>query len=164
MIIECTLSKSSISKAVRKLRRYAQSLEKKSERLVQILGDRGAEYAVRNYGTDHIDTGDTVNSISFTREGKIGTISVGGAAVWIEFGTGVLANEGNSPHPKRDDVGAVPWGEYGQGLGKGEWYFPSRYYGWTKTKGIHMNPFMYETAQDLRRDMLDIAKEAFKND
>ena len=162
MKIECSLSAASIRAAAQRLERYAQSLKGKSEKLVRALGEKGVEYA--NKYLEHDDTGETRESIQFTQEGQRGTISVGGATVWIEFGTGVLANAGNAPHPKRDEVGAVAWGEYGRGYGKGVWEFPSRYYGWTATKGIPMNPFMYLSSQALRRELEAMAKEAFKHD
>ncbi len=162
MIIDIHLSAGGFSKAANELRKYAKSLEKKTERLVSDLGQAGIEYA--NMYLAHDDTGETRNSISFDHKKNEGVLSVGGAAVWIEFGTGVLANAGNSPHPKRDEAGAVPWGTYGKGLGIDIWEFPSRQYGWIPTAGIPMNPFMYETAQSLRFELTDFAKEAFRDD
>ena len=161
MTITVSLSQASISKAVKQITDYANSLETKLERLVDDLGKAGVEYA--NMYLKHDDTGTTRNSIGYTREGKSCTISVGGAAVWIEFGTGVLANAGNTPHPKRDEVGAVPWGTYGKGYGQGIWEFPSRYWGWIPTAGIPMNPFMYETAQSLRFDLIEFARRAWND-
>ena len=162
MKIDMTLNSGSISDAAKKLLEYAASLESKSKRLVESLGNAGVEYA--NMYLEHDDTGETRQSIQYTQDGLSGVLSVGGAAVWIEFGTGVLANAGNEPHPKRDEAGMVAWGEYGQGQGKGEWYFYSHYFGWTRTKGIPLNPFMYQAAQDMRRDIESKAKEAFKDD
>lgn len=162
MTIEMTLDPASIAAAADQLRRYAESIPEKTERLVQMLGENGAASA--NLYLTHDDTGETRSSIGFTQNGASGTVSVGGAAVWIEFGTGVLANAGNSPHPKRDEVGAVPWGEYGAGNGKGIWYFPSGDGKWKSTKGIPMNPFMYAASQDMRRALNDLAKEAFRID
>jgi hypothetical protein len=56
------------------------------------------------------------------------------------------------------------WGEYGHGLGKDTWWFTNKHGQQVWTAGIHMNPFMYETAQSLRFSLTDFAKEAFKND
>ena len=162
MKINVNLSSDGLSEAVDKLRKYAESLDKKSEKLVKNLCEKGVERA--NLYLKHDDTGATRQSISYIQEGLSGTVSAGGAAVWIEFGTGVIANAGNSPHPMKDAVGAVSWGEYGQGQGKGEWYFYSHHFGWTKTKGIPMNPFMYSAAQDLHNELTETAKEAFKSD
>lgn len=165
MKIECTLSAASIASAVEQLKQYAESLEKKSEKLVQSLGDFGADCAANYLG--HFDTGETLNSIAFTQNRAEGNVSVAGNAVWIEFGTGVLANAGNAPHPKKDELGMSSWGEYGHGYGKGVWEFPSKEYGWgmpIPTKGIPMNQFMYHSAQDMRREMQRIAKEVFRDD
>lgn len=161
MKIECTLSARSISSAAKQLRKYAESLQKKSEQLVQNLGDYGLDSAVNLLG--HDDTGETLASMEFTRNGTSGTISAGGAAVWIEFGTGVIANAGNMPHPKKDEVGAVGWGEYGHGLGKGRWWFINRKGEKKWTNGIPMNPFMYQASQDMRRELLEMAKEVFEH-
>lgn len=160
MKITMTLSKASIAAAVKQLETYKRSLKSKTERIVEALGNKGVEYARANL--EHIDTGETLESIAFTQQGNKGTVSAGGAAVWIEFGTGVLANAGNTPHPKRNEVGAVPWGEYGKGKGKGVWDFPSRYWGWIPTSGIPLNPFMYLASQSLRQELTDIAREAMK--
>ena len=162
MIIECTLTASSLAKAAKELEQYAESLTAKTEKLVQSLGELGAEKA--DAYLIHEDTGETRNSIQFTHEGTSGNVSVGGAAVWIEFGTGVIANSGNTPHPKKDEVGAVGWGEYGHGLGKGKWWFINKNGEKKWTSGIQMNPFMYSASQDMRRDLLKIAKEVFKID
>ena len=162
MNIECTLSTRSIMDAAKQLRKYAESLQSKTENLVQELGDYGLDSAANLLG--HVDTGETLESLQFTREGTSGTVTAGGNAVWIEFGTGVLANAGDAPHPKKDEVGAVGWGEYGLGLGKDTWWFTNKYGKQVWTAGIHMNPFMYETAQSLRFSLTDFAKEAFRDD
>lgn len=161
MTITLTLSRTSIKRAANQLRQYAKSIDKKTERLVDDLGRAGVEYA--NMYLKHDDTGYTRSTITYNRQGKSSVVSVGGAAVWIEFGTGVLANAGNTPHPKRDEVGAVPWGTYGKGYGKDLWEFPSRKWGWILTAGIPMNPFMYETAQSLRFDLVDFARRAWND-
>ena len=162
MTITVSLSSAGLAHAAKQLRDYAQSLDAKTERLVEDLGKAGAEYA--DWYLEHDDTGYTRSTIGYTRQGKSCTVSVGGAAVWIEFGTGVLANAGNSPHPKKDEVGAFGWGEYGHGYGKDIWYFPSKRYGkWLPTAGIPMNPFMYETSQSLRFDLIDFARRAFND-
>ena len=163
MKITCTLSPESLLEASKQFAEYAESLQSKTEKLVRSLGEYGAEQAVKNYGTDHIDTGETVESIMYIHRGTSGYVQAGGAAVWIEFGTGVIKNNGAS-HPKAGELGMSAWGTYGKGYGANPhgWYFPSRYFGWTLTQGIQMNPFMYNTSQDMRRELLDKAKEVFR--
>lgn len=162
MKIECTLSSGSLADAAKQLRKYADSLQSKSERLVKDLVEAGVNYA--NMYLEHDDTGETRSSIQFEQKVNTGVISVAGAAVWIEFGTGVLANAGDAPHPKKDELGMSNWGEYGHGLGKDTWWFTNKHGQQVWTAGIHMNPFMYEAAQSLRFSLTDFAKEAFKND
>lgn len=162
MKIECTLSSGSLADAAKQLMKYADSLQSKSERLVKDLGEAGVSYA--NMYLEHDDTGETRSSIQFEQKVNTGVISVGGAAVWIEFGTGVIRNSG-SKHQKADELGMSDWGTYGDGNGANEhgWWYPAEG-GHKHTFGIRMNPFMYLASQDIRRELLDIAKEAFKND
>lgn len=162
MKIECTLSSGSLADAAKQLRKYADSLQSKSERLVKDLGEAGVDYA--NMYLEHDDTGETRSSIQFEQKVNTGVISVGGAAVWIEFGTGVIRNS-CSKHPMADELGMSDWGTYGDGNGANEhgWWYPAEG-GHKHTFGIRMNPFMYLASQDMRRELLDMAKEAFKND
>ena len=162
MTITATLTAKSLQSAANQLRKYAQSLDKKSEKLVRQLGEFGADNAINELG--HIDSGDTINSIHYIHEGKSGTITAGGASVWIEFGTGVIANKGNSQHPKKDEIGVFGWGEYGYGFGKDYWWFINRKGEKKRTAGIPMNPFMYNTSQEMRRELIDIAKDVFSVD
>lgn len=162
MIIRCNLSSQSLRNAADILQKYADSLSKRAETLVRNLGELGLDSAINGLG--HIDTGDTLNSIQFNQNGNSGTVTAGGAAVWIEFGTGVLANASSKDHPKRSDVGAVNWGEYGHGLGKGRWWFINKDGEKRWTDGITMNPFMYNASQDMRREIERMAKEAFRFD
>ncbi len=163
MIIECTLSARSISSAAKQLRKYAASLQKKSETLVQNLGDYGLDCAANSLG--HNDTGETLASLTFTRNGTSGTVSVGEAAVWIEFGTGVYRNGsvGSYPHPKAQELGMNAIGTYGYGLGANPngWFYKGADGKKHHTRGIQCNPFMYQASQDMRRELFEMAKEVF---
>jgi hypothetical protein len=164
--IECTLSVSSISDAVKQLRKYAESLQSKTENLVQELGDYGLDSAANLLG--HVDTGKTLESLKFIREGTNGTVTAGGNAVWIEFGTGVKKNGGQAGayvHPKAAELGMSAIGTYDKGHGADPrgWWYPDGG-GYKHTFGIESNQFMYQASKDMRRELLDIAKEAFKND
>lgn len=164
MKIECTLSSASFADAAKKLRAYANSLTGKTEKLVQSLGEEGAAAADRYL--EHEDTATTRNSIQFTHEGSSGTVSVGGAAVWIEFGTGVKRNGGTAGvyvHEKAQELGVAAIGTYGKqhGADPNGWWYPSKD-GYSHTFGIESNPFMYMASQDMRRDLLDLAREVFK--
>lgn len=163
MKITCTLSPESLRDAAKQLRQYAESLSGKTDTFVRNLGEYGRTQA--DAYLEHEDTGLTRSTIMFTREGHKGVLSVGGYAVWIEFGTGVLRNVGEN-HPKAAELGMSDWGTYGKGHGADPngWYYPDKYGGYSHTYGIQMNPFMYLSSKDMRNEMLDIAKEVFKSD
>lgn len=164
MKIECTLSARSIADVVKQLREYADSLQGKTEKLVGDLGKAGVEYA--NMYLKHDNTGETRNSIQFEQEGNAGVVSVGGAAVWIEFGTGVKKNGGQAGayvHPKAAELGMSAIGTYDKGHGADPrgWWYPDGG-GYKHTFGIESNQFMYQASQDMRRDLQEMAKEVFK--
>lgn len=170
MKITVRLSANSIGKAAKALKDYAESLNNKTSALVDAIGTKGAEFAAQEYDLGHnakggklIDTGNTLASIAYVKsDEKSGSVTVGGAAVWIEFGTGVKWNSG-SGHPKKGDLGMSDWGTYGKGHGADPngWWYP---YGekYRHTFGIESNPFMYNASQDMRRELVSIAREVFK--
>lgn len=149
---------------------YEKTLKGKVEELIRVMCRNGEDYAINGVG--HIDTGETLSSIKAYRLGNVGVIIAGGQALWIEFGTGVVANAGNAPHPKATELGMMPWGTYvapypvnktGEPHGadpNGWWYYDDA--GKLKhTYGIRGNKFFYNTAQMLRRSYPDMAKEIF---
>lgn len=169
MKITVDLSPKSIANAAKALEDYAKSLDNKTSALVDSIGEKGVEIARFNYegneGKSHVDTGATLNSIEYEkRNEKSGAVTVGGAAVWIEFGTGVTRNgaAGSYVHEKAAELGMSPIGCYGKGHGSEEgWFYPTPD-GYKWTFGIKSNPFMYQTSQDLRRNLVAIAQEVFK--
>ena len=164
MNIECTLSAKSIMGAAKQLRKYAESLQSKTENLVQKLGDYGLDSATNLLG--HVDTGETLESLQFIREGTSGTVTAGGNAVWIEFGTGVAKNGGQAGayvHPKAAELGMSAIGTYGKGYGANPdgWYYRDADGKSHHTTGIQSNAFMYQTSQNMRHELADMAKEVF---
>ena len=165
MTITCTLSAQSLMAAAKQLREYARSLDDKAKELVNELGDYGLDSAANTLG--HFDTGETLSSLEYVPNGTSGKITVGGNAVWIEFGTGVTHNGdvGSYPHPLAQDLGMDAIGTYGKGHGASRygWWYPD---GGTykHTFGIKSVQFMYRASQDMRRELIDIAKEVFAND
>ena len=141
--------------------------------LVSQMTRQGESWAINNLG--HIDTGNTLSTIHGYRNGDRGVIVANGAAIWIEFGTGVARNFGTAPHPKAAELGIKPWGTYGEGHGASfnGWYYPdpngTHQYtdengvtqAYSHTLGIPANHFMYNTAQELRRSCPEMAREVF---
>lgn len=168
MTITVSLSAASFADAAKQLRNYAKSLDSKTEKLVREIGERGAELATLHFLEDkHVETGETLNSIHYDHDGNSGTVSVGGNAVWIEFGTGVKRNGGSAGvyvHEKAAELGMSPIGCYEKGHGadpNGWWYYDAsgkKHH----TFGIASNPFMYKASQGIRSELYAKAKEVFK--
>ena len=158
-------TESGFHEAAQWLEEYALELEEKCNTLLSKMLREGETYAKTFLG--HVETGNTLNSIMGYREGDHGIIFAGGAAVWIEFGTGTLRNQGD-PHPKAGELQMNPWGTYGKGYGDGTkypngwYYFDEKQQRWRMTKGIPQKRFMYNTAQLLRQEYKRIAQEVFK--
>lgn len=166
--IEVSPTPSGIERAAKWVERYEKSLNAKTANLVQKMVEDGQAYA--HLTIEHIDTGTTASSIKGHASGQEGEITVGGNAVWIEFGTGVVANAGNTPHPKRDELFMMPWGTYTwygniSGLPHGGnpngWWYKGDDGNYHHTFGIRGNKFFYNTAQTLRRECNETAREVF---
>lgn len=166
--IKVQLNTKSISKAIKDLEAYKKHIKLKLWELIDVMCMDGEDYACE-YMT-HVDTGETLGSIMGYREGDKGIITAGGAAVWIEFGTGTLSNGGKASgdpfHPDRQKLGVSDWGTYGKGQGNGDAYPNGWFYykngEWHRTTGIAEEPFMANTAERLRDEFNQTVRKVFK--
>lgn len=161
-VLNVPLSTAGLNKAAEWLEDYAKSaLPKNCTDLISMMIGEGEHWAINELG--HIDTGSTLSTIMGYREGDSGVILANGAAIWIEFGTGVVANAGSTPHPKAAELGMSPWGTYGKGHGASfnGWWYKGDDGEYHHTMGIPANHFMYNTAQMLRRECGRMAQEIF---
>ena len=168
--ITIQLNDKGISKAIKQLEAYKKRIKLKLMELIDVMCMDGEDYACQ-YLT-HIDTGETLGTIMGYREGNRGIIEAGGAAIWIEFGTGTLSNGGKSSgdpfHENRQELGISDWGTYGKGYGNGDnypngWFFYNEKTGragWTE--GIAEEPFMANAAERLRDEFRATAQKVFK--
>lgn len=162
--INISLNTASVSAAIAEVEAYKKSIDTKIHQLIDRLVRNGEEYAIYRLSS-HIYTGDTINSVTGYRKGNKGVILVGGAALWLEFGTGVVANacpQGWYPHPLAGYMGMAGIGDYGKGHGADPdgWWYPKDGE-WHHTYGIPATQFMYRTFQDLVREEPELAKEIF---
>ena len=113
---------------------------------------------------DHIDTGETLSTIHGYRNGDKGVIVANGAAIWIEFGTGVAKNGSGYNYPGEIPEGIVPHGTFGKGHGSqlNGWWYKGDDGEYHHTMGMKANYFMYNTARMLKRECPEMAKEVFK--
>jgi hypothetical protein len=163
------MSKQSINMAIRRLNEYKKDVEQKTIKLATQLATNGAEIArikLAEYGA--IESGDLLSQIGgyFSPTYNTGVIKVSSKyAAFIEFGTGPQG--ASSPHPS------------GNGTYKSEGWLTAAdgkpmdvMYGWQPivlsngdviyyTEGQAAKPFMYDTARQLERDFIGIAREVF---
>lgn len=178
MTIECSLSEKDLDRAIRLLELYQKDLMPKVHVVVDHLA-KTAEDNARAELQPHVWSGETISSLHTekrdTQYTSTRTVSVGGAAVWLEFGTGVVANNcepGEFVHPYAKELGMYGIGEYGHGLGASPngWYFDSdaewangtyNVYERHHTFGIPATLFMYHSAWAARRELPKYAKGVF---
>lgn len=158
------LDPNSIDDAIKQLEEYQKSIDEKMEQLVRLLTNLGLEKA---RDLVPIDTGVAQASIiGYVDEADgVGIIRAGGYCKYIEFGTGV--NGQNSQHPSPEYLAIMRWA-YNSGAtifttkdGREGWYYPADDGSWKFTEGMPSRPFMYETAQYLRKEAKRLAKEVF---
>ena len=148
-----------IDRAIREVKVFKTMFLLKCERLVQALTDTGVEIAKMQVAQlDAVYTGELMNSIDgfYIPKSKVGIIKAGAYyAVYVEFGTGVVGSQ--SPHPNPDgwqydsnNHGDKGWVYYDDKLDRFKW-----------TKGFKSRPFMYNTARQLEKECVRIAKEVF---
>lgn len=171
MNLDIELTEESLNEAIMAIEIYRDSLDNKANQLVKEVA-RVVEDNARSELLRHIETGETISSLNTTYKqnmyGQTATVSCGGAAVWLEFGTGVVANDcapGEFVHPmpgvyfKIDGIGT-----HGQGHGadpNGWWYYDEN--GRRRhTYGIPATMFMYYSAQRARREMPYLARRIFR--
>ena len=157
--ITLDLSTRDINRAIRDLKRYKRELNKKVSLLIKTLTDYGVDVAkaqIRELGAWY--TGELESSITgyFSPTVGVGVIKAGSPyAVFVEFGTGIVGQ--TSPHPDPKD-----WQYDINKHGEDGWiYFNERDSRWHWTKGFESRPFMYNTARELEKECVRIAKEVF---
>lgn len=166
MIIELEFSKESFMNLQQKIKAYIKNLEKSELEITKELLEQG-EILARNNASSIVYGEGKQASMS---DNKIEVIGNSGRlyndndkAVYAEFGTGIVGSR--SPHPNREG-----WIYDVNNHGELGWWFPTndpslikrtseegQGYGWTK--GESSQPYMYETAKQLRLLIPTIAKK-----
>ena len=157
--------KGSIENAIKELETYKKNLNSRVQRLLQRFIDDGISIArakVVSLGIIHDNN--LSGSINGMIVGNVGFIKVDDKnAVYFEFGTGPRGAQ--SPHPNGGSYKSEGW------FTKADGKPMDALYGWNPlgnngdtyfyTEGQAAKPFMYETALELRRNVLRIAQEVF---
>lgn len=167
-------SNKSIQNAIKDLRDYENSLTYKCQLLAEKLAEKGVEVARMHVtGLDAIFTGDLMRSIHAEYIGNDNgseiwaVIADDESAAFVEFGTlGSLGGKEEYPYPLPD---GVQW-NYGSGsniiqLANGQygWFYKGNDGKVYWCNGMDSRPFMYLTGIDLKKDVVKVAREVFKN-
>ena len=157
--IRFKLDEAEINRAIREVKAYKRLFLRKCESLVKELAAQGAEIArVQIAQLDAIYTGDLQNSIGdfFNAKKGVGIIRADTRyAIYVEFGTGVVGSQSPHPNPQGYQYDINNHGDEG-------WvYYDDKAMKWRWTKGFKSRPFMYNTARELEKECVRIAKEVF---
>lgn len=158
-VIKLNLSGSSIDGAIKELKAYRKKVEEAGEALTIALVEQGVELAKQNADYMSIyDTGELVDGIvPEFRDGKGYVFSSAPHSAFCEFGTGIRGAE--SPHP---EPGLANWKYDTNSHGEEGWWYKGDDGQWHWTAGMPSRPYMYNTAQQLKEQVLPLAKEVFR--
>ena len=159
--ITIQLSEESIKAAIKEVSRYKKWVDEKTKLLIEKLAIIGAQEASVRFASAMYDgNNDVTVEVSPTDRGWVITAS-GEAVAFIEFGSGGYHNPGE-PYPLPRPQGIVGIGEYGKGMGKRQaWgYYDNGELVITRGNPAAM-PMWYAT-EEMRREVLRVAREVFK--
>lgn len=156
-----SLSSNSIQNAIAELKAYRDSLDAKTDTLLEKLAYIGVKEASVRFTTAMYDG---VNDSSVTLEPITGGYCIeaeGKAVAFIEFGAGVYHNPGE-PYPNPRPAGIVGIGQYGKGHGKRQaWGFKDESGDLVITHGNPAAMPMWYASEEMRNAILETFKEVF---
>ena len=155
------LGSASIQKAIAELKAFRDSLDAKTDKLLEELANIGVKEASIRFTTAMYD-GVNDSSVTLERIKDGYCIKAEGRAVaFIEFGAGVYHNPGE-PYPNPRPSGIVGIGEYGKGLGKRQaWGFRDESGELVITHGNPAAMPMWYASEEMRNAIKDIFLEVF---
>ena len=160
-VIKIDLTSSSIDSAIKELRAFKISLDKKKDQLLERLALIGVKEASVRFTTAMYDG---INDSSVTLQNAPGgycIVAEGRAVAFIEFGAGVYHNPGE-PYPNPRPSGIVGIGQYGKGHGRRPaWGFKDDSGELVITRGNPAAMPMWYASEEMRSNILKIAKEVF---
>ena len=171
-VIKIDLTEQSINRAIEEVKRYKQWLLDKTEEFLKALGDEGLQISSAKFADAVYDgTNDVTCQVKRRGKNKLAIVAVGGATLFIEFGTGVKYPDN---HPEAAENGMVR-GQYGYKLGRleqgwryagdpgsnGEVITEGKHAGEVHTYGNPANMCMYLTVKELEHKFKEIARRVY---
>lgn len=156
----------SIDNALALLSTFTESTLDKVDELIALMVEEGEYVALTKcLPAESGETSDSILSeskVTGVRHNRYGYIIAGGAAIWLEFGTGVYYPD-NYPGEKPSKI--VGRGEYGQkkgSTGKPWAYYDEKQGKFRVTRGLPARAFMWQTATHLRNHFPELARKVWK--
>lgn len=171
-VIKVRLTEQSINNAIKELNDYKKWLVDKTKEFLKALADEGVEIASAKFGRAVYDgTNDVTCQVEDRGNNKVAVMAVGGATLFIEFGTGVKYPDN---HPEAAENG-MNRGQYGYKLGRlekgwrytgepgsnGEVITEGKHAGEVHTYGNPANMSMYLTVRELQDKFEEIARRVY---
>lgn len=171
-VIKVKLTQESIDQAIQELKNYKKWLIDRTKQFVKELGEEGMNIASVNFSEAVYDgTNDVSCSVEQKEEYQVAVVAIGGATLFIEFGSGVKYPDS---HPEAAKHG-MNRGEYGYGLGKlqsgwrykgepgtnGEVITEGKHAGEVHTYGNPANMSMYQAMKELEDKFEEIARRVY---
>lgn len=158
--ISVRLNRQSIGDAIKRLNQYKKTFPKRAEAMCKALAELGAVKVSLDY-TRAVNAAVGMKPITVTverRDNGYAIVAQGESVMFVEFGAGARYGYG---HPLDGELGMGPGTYPGD---KGHWNDPKGWWipkeaGGGHTYGNPPSMAMYETAKDLRQEVLRIAKE-----
>jgi HK97 gp10 family phage protein len=152
------ISLGNIEEGIRQIEEYEAKVKANVKVFLAKLLEEGVDIAkAQIVSLGAVELGELQNSLAYTlyKEGEQGIIFTDSLhACYVEFGTGVRG--ASSPHPTK------PWAYDTNGHGENGWYYYDERQGRVRyTQGMPSRPFMYNTARELERKAVEIAREVF---
>lgn len=158
---------SGIEKAVAHIEKVERGLDAKLNILAQRLCEYGIKIAAFGFASADYDGYNDVqvsSSPEWVNENTVAFYAEGESVTFIEFGAGVY----QPPYPDQDLIRQYDFirGQYGQGKGKRRgWVFYHPLTGeLTFTRGTPPARAMFDASEQMRQNILKIAKEVFGDD
>lgn len=172
--IRMSLNPQSIDKAIKELEAYRDKLQVKADAIAHGLAELGYTVAAGILSA-HVFDGETLNSLTVEKqaEGKYILYAQSRAILFVEFGAGVKA--GKNPLGADLGMGAGTYPNQTHAFDPKGWWFPtndsrlivkvdSKGQGWGHSYGYPARMPFAMADENMKQDLLRIAKEVFGSD
>lgn len=167
--IKIRLNTQSLSQARKELEEYKKELQRKIKYVLYVFASEGLEICQSEIlSLDIYDTGHLLSCADavIDEANNKAVIKVDcNYAVYVEFGTGTVGASSGYIGSAMAKIGY----RYGAGEhhvitadGRDGWYYPTKDGGYRFTEGYYSRPFMYNTAEELKRRAKDLIESVMK--